>query len=349
MTDRLRAKARAAPAEKQPGAAVDYIAYILSLSRTLRNKAPLASYLSGVEEEQLALDELEDWLKTGKPAAQDLKRALDELTIHADSTPPALDCVQTACFRAGKLLENPSAWGFRTSVEGGRIREGWLADGIALSLQTPWEKERKTRLWRATWEGLLRATRTPHWELPEGSGNAVGDKAETRAILSGWLPASEGPGASLTPARLARLLDESWLSDPRLFAPVVTLRSAATRSRCRVESHRLAIALALYQIEQGKPAARLEDVVPKYLPALPVDPYSGQAFRYRVSMGEQLEIAGRGAPQRVVVRPGQGIVWSTGPDRVDHGGRQDGDDAADDDPRWGRGGLDLITVVPHLP
>src|SRR5262249_52454992 len=160
------AKARAAPADMQPTAAADYIAYILYLSRTLRNKAPVASYLSGVEEEQFALEELEDWLKTGKPAAPDLKRALDELTIHADSTPPGLDGVQPRCFGAGGLLENPSAWGFRNGVEGSRIREGWLADGIALSLQMPWEKERKTRLWRATWEGLLRAARTPHWELP---------------------------------------------------------------------------------------------------------------------------------------------------------------------------------------
>ena len=45
----------------------------------------------------------------------------------------------------------------------------------------------------------------------------------------------------------------------------------------------LQIALALYEVEQGRPAAKLDDLVPRYLPALPIDPYSGQSFNYRVA------------------------------------------------------------------
>jgi hypothetical protein len=159
----------------------------------------------------------------------------------------------------------------------------------------------------------------------------------------------------LTAERLARLLDASWLADPQLFVPVVSLRSAATRSRWRVDACRLKAALGLYRLLEKKSAQKLEDLVPKYLLQLPVDPYSGQAFRYRISKGEELVIAGVGEFQgpkvhdQEKVRPGQAVLWSTGPDRIDHGGKKHGGSLADDDPRWSAEGLDLIAVAPSWP
>jgi hypothetical protein len=300
-----------------------------------------------VEIEVSALRGLDSWLARGKPAPDLLRRVLDELNRHAAQTPPALDCLQTECFRAGGLLGNPTAWAFRSG--GDRVPETWLADGIALSLTTPWEDERKRRLWRAVWAGLFRALQTPHWQLPDAPEEPEGRRDATRQILRGWLPAAEGPGASLTRAQLARLLDDSWLSDVRLFAPVVPLRVAATRARWRVDAARQMVALGVYQLREGKPAQQLKELVPKYLPELPVDPYSGQAFRYRISQGEALDIQGPGELKLVRVPPGQGILWSTGPDRVDHGGRRHAGEAPDEDPLWARGEFDLVTVIPRWP
>src|SRR5262249_50311187 len=144
-----------------------------------------------------------------RPGPDVLRRTLDELDRHAAETPPPLDCLQGECFRAGGLLDFPRGWAFHSGdLPAERVPERWLADGIALSLETPWEEERKTRLWRAVWAGLFRAVRTPHWQLP-APAEPVGDRTATREILRSWLPAADGPGASLTRERLARLLDES--------------------------------------------------------------------------------------------------------------------------------------------
>jgi hypothetical protein len=132
---------------------------------------------------------------------------------------------------------------------------------------------------------------------------------------------------------MVHLLDTSWLADDRIFCAVGPLRDAATRASWRVDSLRLAVALALHRIETGKPAPDLRDLAPKYLPTgLPTDPYSGQSYRYRVGPNH-----------------GESVVWSTGPDRVDHGGRNHGGDIADDDVRWVAGNFDLIRRVPQWP
>jgi hypothetical protein len=327
----------------KPTAAFDRIAQMLAMSRSLRCRALLVSYHAGVDIEAGALGELESVLTTGKPNRELLRRALDELNRHADQTPRPLECVQSECYRAGGVLVNPVVWGFAgRDRAAGAVPERWLAGGIAMSLEMPWEDERRTRLWQAVWAGLFRGIETPHWQLPAATNDLVGASETTRKILAGWEAGGTGPGASLTRAQLARLLDASWLSDELLFTSVQTLRTAATRSRYRVAANRIAVALALYHVERGQPAAKLADLVPQYLAELPIDPYSGEPFRYRVSVGEQIE--GLGA-----VLPGQGVVWSTGPDRTDHGGHSHGGRVPDDEPQWSLLHLDLIVRVPYRP
>jgi len=347
MTDRLRLLSREKLARGQPDKAFEHLAQILALSRSLRNKAPLESYLAGIQIENSALDSLDQLLVHGKPAPKLLKDVLDELNHHAAETPPPLDCLNTECFRAGGVLANPTSWSFFSEVDA-RIPERWLAGGIAFSLDVPWEQERATRLWRMVWAGLYRHLQTPHWQLaqPLGGGKQgfSTTKEATRQILQGWLNTADGPAASWTADNLASTMDRSWLCDEKLFCKVKPLRLAGTRSQWRVDSSRLEVALGLYQIKEGKTATKLADLVPKYLPKLPIDPYSGQDFHYRISNGEQIEFAG----QQRNVQPGQAVLWSTGPDRINHGGRKHGEHLPLDDPHWADG-FDLITVVPHWP
>ena len=54
----------------------------------------------------------------------------------------------------------------------------------------------------------------------------------------------------------------------------------------RLHAGQLKLALRQYQIEQGRPADALALLVPRYLPAIPLDPFDGQPFRYRLSRGE---------------------------------------------------------------
>jgi hypothetical protein len=339
MAERLRLISRKKWANGSPD-----VAQMLALSRNLRSKVPLESYLVGIQIENSALEGLDQWL-ANRPPEKLLRHALDELNRHAAETPPPLDCLNTECFRAGGALVNPPSWTFFSGKDE-RVKERWLAGGIAFSLDTPWEQERARRIWQVVWAGLYRNLQTPHWQLPDpldGGKNIRADKEATRQILQGWLPPADGPAASWTVEQLASTLDQSWLSDEKLFCRVKPLRLAGTHARWRIDSARLAVALGLYQIKEGKSAAKLADLVPKYLPKLPVDPYSGQDYHYRISKGEEAAFPGDPA---VTARPGQAILWSTGPDRIDHGGTKHGAHLPLDDPHWADG-FDLITVVPQ--
>jgi hypothetical protein len=353
IAGKLRGLAAAAQKDGKPGLALDRLSQILYLSRTLRNKASMTSYLAGVATEAVALDGLDLWLIHKEPAADLLRRALDEMNRHAAGTPAPLDCLRTECYRAGEVVDHPVAWGFFNGRPTGRgqVPERWVASWIAFSLDVPWELERRDRLWRAVWAGLFRTLEAPPGPLPQSS-EATGAAGETtRTILRGWSPGEDG----LSAARLARLLDSSWLADERLFAPVLQLRAAATRARWRVDACRLRLALALYRKQETKTATRLEDLIPKYLPELPRDPYTGRTFHYRVSVGETIAVSGgatfqgRTGRARGQVKSGQGILWSTGPDGIDDGGRKHGGHLTDEDPQWSDGGQDLVTVVEAGP
>jgi hypothetical protein len=63
----------------------------------------------------------------------------------------------------------------------------------------------------------------------------------------------------------------------------------------------LELALRCYLAETGKPPARLNDLIPKYLSQVPEDPFTGQPLVYR--------------PQNT-----NWMVYSVGPDRIDDGG-----------------------------
>lgn len=336
MTERLLKKAQAARSQGQLETALDHLSQILALSRNLRNKAPIASYAAGVQAEDSALIGLDELLAHKKPSAPLLRQILEVLDRHAAATPSALDCLQTECYRAGGLLERPTGWAFYT----GGIPERTLAGSIALSLETPWERERATRIWRLVWAGHFRAVRTPHWQLPEGK-------------LAAWLPATEGRAASISRPRLEGLLQASWLGDSQLYCDVLHLQAAGNRARWQVEATRLAAALHAHQLREGKPAQKLDDLVPKDLPVLPLDPYSGKSFLYRISAGEDLAILEHiGGIQRIrefaaKVGPGEGILWSTGPDRVDDGGRRQGVRLHFRSEESIRPGHDLIARIPR--
>ncbi|HWG43573.1 MAG TPA: hypothetical protein VN688_12370, partial [Gemmataceae bacterium] len=143
------------------------------------------------------------------------------------------------------------------------------------------------------------------------------------------------------------------------------------RGVARLRASQLQVALRLYQAETGKPAATLDVLVPRYLSAIPVDPFDGRPFRYRLSKGEHIgwpapdavdapgANAAAGAPPApgvgmaggmpfVPAPPptrwvpeGQGILWAIGED-----GRDDGGVQQSTAPFGSRFGEDIIYLVP---
>lgn len=98
-----------------------------------------------------------------------------------------------------------------------------------------------------------------------------------------------------------------------LFLPLVTKYSEYD---CRIEVHfqteMLAFALAAYLADHGNYPAKLADLVPKYVKAIPNDPYSEKEFIYKpTAKGYEL--------------------YSVGPNGVDDGGQSLNDDPRGDD------------------
>ncbi|MFO0878309.1 MAG: hypothetical protein U0840_13260 [Gemmataceae bacterium] len=98
-------------------------------------------------------------------------------------------------------------------------------------------------------------------------------------------------------------------------------RGGASRL-ARLEASRLKVALRQYQVDQGQLPRTLNELVPKYLPAVPLDPGDQQPFRYRISPGEEIEWPGDAhhPPTKRTIPEGQGILWDVGPNTKDDGG-----------------------------
>jgi len=92
-----------------------------------------------------------------------------------------------------------------------------------------------------------------------------------------------------------RLLD--WFQSPSVALDNLT------RWRCSLETCRLTLALRLYRDRHGAWPERLDELVPELLPALPMEPCSGQPFRYQ-KKGDTWRIAA-GANHRVYEVPGR--------------------------------------------
>lgn len=297
--------------------AIDQFSELLALSRTMRNQSTLLWVRAGIDAESISLDGFLGLATRPNSSPAQLRRMIAILEQHESLIPSAVGSVRAECLVSSGLLDNPTAWRMTHADDPHAGNRRSLAPAIAVSLELPWEAERKVRLWRLVWGGLLRAAETPLLERQSTFATGNFEKPETMKILAGWIAPSEGPGASVAPERIGHWLDQSWLADDILITPVAELLGAADRSTCRVRAVRLALAVSLYQYE-NRPLARLDDLVPKVLRELPIDLYSGVPFRFTP---EIVEHGGRHAA----------VVWSVGPDRQDHGGVPQ---------------FDLVTVVP---
>jgi hypothetical protein len=206
-----------------------------------------------------------------------------------------------------------------------------------------------------TWERPSELLRwTPRQPSRDGSAppleasllNLARDVPWEQARLRGLLRVLyEGdPGAREKALRAAPRLLATQVPSEHLFE---TVQQSARWQFCRVRAAELQLALRLFQAEQGKPAASLDELVPRYLPAIPVDPFDGQPFRYRLSQGERIEVpgaaVGAGQVSEKDVPPGQGILWSVGEDGHDDGGHRQSLRVR------GQSGRDLIYLVPLPP
>jgi hypothetical protein len=226
-----------------------------------------------------------------------------------------------------EFAKAPSQWLPARLTPPGRERElvAPIVDLIGIAWNVPWERERTRRLL--------------------GMGFEAGERnRKVRMYLRGR------PGSTLFTSS-GQSPDEMEEND----------RQLRTHRRALLAS----LAIRLHQIEQGTvPAALSELVATRELSRIPLDPFDGHPFRYRVSAGEELTIPViptlpllqspttlgnlsqntlQGQKPQAIPR-GQPVLWSVGPDQIDNGGRNI-------PTRFGviGGGPDLVFLPPVIP
>jgi hypothetical protein len=301
-----------------PAAFVSSLRTCLALSRNMRHKTVLISLLVSSGVEDVTLRGVERWLERLPDRSDLLRQALDALVLHDKELMTSREEAIKAEFLV--VLET---FADPRNLPVSQSDFNPLGPGQQLSTellrfawQVPWEKVRLRRQLEALYSG-------------DQEVFARASQASSPLVRS-------------TVSRV----NERIFHDQQFPRP---------RSLCRTRAALLQVALRLYQAEKGRPAEKLNDLVPTYLASVPVDPYDGQPFRYRVSRGEVLtwppldlgdpsaagDLARPPEPKRMVPA-GQGILWSVG-----ENGQDDGGHAQESSHRQGEVvGEDAIFLVP---
>jgi hypothetical protein len=319
-------------ARGQHAESLDHLAVILGLARQLRHKTPLHHLEAGESLEWKALAAFELWLRQIGPRADLWRRAAEVLQRHEELQP--------------RLSDNWRAeyYGFREAVskfiDAHNWRHGWMC---RLARAMPWERAREQRQINLLFAERITLLDRPYCEAfppPQlGRPTVRADSHEERL--------------QPLPPTVRRTI---WWP---LAGDVVVRRDVADSraySLTLLRGARLQTALARYAVENGKQAATLSALVPRYLPALPPDPFSGRTFGYRISSGDQFareqirhNYRSYLASWTQTIPAGQGLVWSTGPDQVDHGGKRQGRDyRVWDTLIWATNQMDLVFEVPYV-
>jgi hypothetical protein len=208
---------------------------------------------------------------------------------------------------------------------------------------TSWEQARARRLGDSLYAGWLRgAQAVVDYDGPAG-------ESPPDDLLGNWRAPD---GSYMVPARreLLELFRHSWIQGAGRYFLFFSQPFVAGE-RCARRATRLQLALTLFAARELRPPDALSELVPRYLPQLPNDPYSGRPFGYRLSTGETIAWDRSGDQEESrAVPPGMGVLWSVDRDGADDGGHRNAPAGARTNPDWTSQGADLIFLVPyHFP
>jgi hypothetical protein len=302
----LAARGLQRQAEGDPCAFVENLRIGLALSRNLRNRTPPLLAQIGLGAEIGILESaLDPWLERLPNDVQTLELLRDVLVDHERQRPSIEEAVKAQYLLAWNSLESEPA----------KLIESELRQ------VAQWPRERQELL-----------------------------EAECEAVALFWRIPWERE-------RHERILRVAFRDDPREHRRIVQWSGTAlgnliwqTRGQLRdrqslvvLHAALLKTAVRLYQAKnQGRLPAQVADLAPDCLPVIPMDPFDGQPFRFRVSKGEELIWPDESLPNWPRLKPlaprpggnrvqnaeeptrtvpfGRVILWSVGEDGRDGGG-----------------------------
>ncbi len=308
MAVALLARGLQLQAQGKPEPFVDAFRAAVALARTMRYGAGQLALTAGIEVERAALYAADRWLERAGSGA-DLSRAVAGIAAGADD-PLSFDPrphVLADRYVIRGYMQAPGAW-LTPAITPSGFPPEWVAA----------EADLVSFAWAVPWE--RERTRRLVGLTPDGA-----PRGSVMTLVSGR------PGASMFVSRNRTAND---LADAETLLRVV--RRAVV----------LKAAVRAYELEHKTAPTTAAELVPRYLPRVPTDPYSdGREFGYRRSAGEDLIGPARAGPvgrppeqaHVVAVRPGQVVLWSVGVDRVDQFGKV---------PPGGPRAEDIVFLVP---
>jgi hypothetical protein len=334
----VRARALQLMARGKPEDALELLSDNLALSRQVRNKAPRLGLAIGLSIEGSTIGCIPAWALSAVSQPDLLKRAISIVRAHDEAVPPLSDTIKRDYMQAISPATRLESLGRYNRQVDGTLE--------TLLFAAPWEQRRRRSILATLCAGYLRTADLPlHVAAPRIRAAQVATGLWNQA-LSEWTPTSTDPiEAAGEFRRVFRLVDESnWLSG---FILETSVFESAIATEVTRRAAILQLALVEYRARHGRSAKALTELVPDIVPALPIDPYSGQSFRFRISAGEEMPWFGNnsdGSQQMLQVAAGQGVIWSVGPDFQDNGGVKPGEAYQ----RLVREGADIIFLVPFL-
>jgi ABC-2 family transporter protein len=218
----------------------------LAAARTARNGGGRDCAVAGLECEEILLGGLSDWLKHCHCPPELLRTLLAELARHEREMPVNATDVQWAeQVILRNTLERLSSW-----------LPTQLGDRAAVIENRDPKADAEANLisfaWTVPWE-RARRERLVRFQSVE-------------PVNPGWLSGLHRPGR--------------WGRDRVDRIGALDRRGLATRRMARIE-----VALRLFEMEHQRAASELTELTPAYLAEIPLDPYTGAAFTYRISDG----------------------------------------------------------------
>ena len=245
-------------ARGDPAAYTKYLDATLAASRNMRNKSVYNCVLFGLVAEQAALSSVSTWLERLGDRPDLLREVREVLARHEATNPVAVGenwLAEQTLHR--NSVNNPTRWA-------AKYLDYYEPPSHRLSrssARNDAEMEMIGFAWAVPWERerLNRIIGLRNVDLNAGAEYSRGGPVFLDPSLDG------GRRLPMVAGQLAER---------------EALRRAAT----------LLVNLRLFQAETGKPASDLGQLVPKYLAAVPADPFDGKPFRYRLSAGEWIEM-----------------------------------------------------------
>jgi hypothetical protein len=278
MAQLFRARALQLEARGDLGGALKQLETLLGLSRQLKHAAPYTLFLVGAAVENSAVQALGPWLEAIGPNKDLIRAGLALLKRHEAAVPSLAENI-----KAQYLIERASAPPIQRE-------KGLVSEALLVACQVPWEKERLGRIRDAAFLGQFQASERSRWITPF-PWRAAADKNDFRTRMAArlGLPPATGPGSSLSANQWGQFILEARLTGVASVFEMVERNGIQTDNLLRAAQ--LAIQVALYQADHGRPPEKLDDLVPAYVTALPVSAYRSAPFGYFIYRGEDAALA----------------------------------------------------------